>query len=219
MIIFAAKNLEKNKGIVNELNVFPVPDGDTGTNMALTIQFAAKEVAKLQSDSLSKIADVASSGSLMGARGNSGVILSQLFRGFAKACKNKKQLNIKDLSVALQSGADMAYKAVMKPTEGTILTIAREAGQYAMKNSKEQDNITIDTFIKQVINHSKEVLEQTPEMLTVLKEAGVVDAGGMGLIYIMEGAYKAIFEEDIIVSHKEIESTAGKELGNITTAD
>jgi len=219
MIIFAAKNLENNKGIVNELNVFPVPDGDTGTNMALTIQFAAKEVAKLNSDSLTKIADAASSGSLMGARGNSGVILSQLFRGFAKACKNKEQLNIKDLSFAIQSGANMAYKAVMKPTEGTILTIAREAGQYAMKNSKEQDNITIDTFIKQVINHSKEVLEQTPEMLTVLKEAGVVDAGGMGLIYIMEGAYKAIFEEDIIVSHKEIESTAGKELGNITTAD
>lgn len=218
MIIFAAKNLENNKGIVNELNVFPVPDGDTGTNMALTIQFAAKEVAKLNSDSLTKIADAASSGSLMGARGNSGVILSQLFRGFAKACKNKEQLNIKDLSFAIQSGANMAYKAVMKPTEGTILTIAREAGQYAMKNSKEQDNITIDTFIKQVINHSKEVLEQTPEMLTVLKEAGVVDAGGMGLIYIMEGAYKAIFEEDIIVSHKEIESTAGKELGNITTA-
>lgn len=219
MIIFAAKNLENNKGIVNELNVFPVPDGDTGTNMTLTIQFAAKEVAKLNSDSLTKIADAASSGSLMGARGNSGVILSQLFRGFAKACKNKEQLNIKDLSFAIQSGANMAYKAVMKPTEGTILTIAREAGQYAMKNSKEQDNITIDTFIKQVINHSKEVLEQTPEMLTVLKEAGVVDAGGMGLIYIMEGAYKAIFEEDIIVSHKEIESTAGKELGNITTAD
>ena len=219
MIIFAAKNLENNKGIVNELNVLPVPDGDTGTNMALTIQFAAKEVAKLNSDSLTKIADAASSGSLMGARGNSGVILSQLFRGFAKACKNKEQLNIKDLSFAIQSGANMAYKAVMKPTEGTILTIAREAGQYAMKNSKEQDNITIDTFIKQVINHSKEVLEQTPEMLTVLKEAGVVDAGGMGLIYIMEGAYKAIFEEDIIVSHKEIESTAGKELGNITTAD
>ena len=164
--------MENNKGIVNELNVFPVPDGDTGTNMALTIQFAAKEVAKLNSDSLTKIADAASSGSLMGARGNSGVILSQLFR-FAKACKNKEQLNIKDLSFAIQSGANMAYKAVMKPTEGTILTIAREAGQYAMKNSKEQDNITIDTFIKQVINHSKEVLEQTPEMLTVLKEAGV----------------------------------------------
>src|SRR5690554_5458894 len=141
MIIFAAKNLENNKNIVNDLNVFPVPDGDTGTNMALTIQFAAKEVTKLQSDELSKIADAASSGSLMGARGNSGVILSQLFRGFAKACKNKNNLNAKDLSLALQSGADMAYKAVMKPTEGTILTVAREGANYAQNHYAEHDSL------------------------------------------------------------------------------
>ncbi len=219
MIIFAANNLENNKGIVNELNVFPVPDGDTGTNMALTIQFAAKEVAKLNNDSLSKVADAASSGSLMGARGNSGVILSQLFRGFAKACKHKEQLNINDLSIAFQSGADMAYKAVMKPTEGTILTIAREAGQYAIENSKDYVNITMDTFLQQVINHCKMVLEQTPEMLPVLKDAGVVDAGGKGLIYIMEGAYKAFFEDEITIENNEKHPSAGRETGVITGVD
>lgn len=223
MIIYAANNLEKNKTIVNELNVFPVPDGDTGTNMALTIQFAAKEVAKLQSDSLSKIVDVASSGSLMGARGNSGVILSQLFRGFAKACKNKNHLNIKDLSVALQSGADMAYKAVMKPTEGTILTVARSGADYAVQNSEENSNISMELFLEKVIQHSKEILDQTPNMLPVLKEAGVVDAGGKGLIYIMEGAYKAIFDEDIIIEDKVISIQADETTqivkGDIPTSD
>ena len=197
MIIFAAKNLENNKKIVNDLNVFPVPDGDTGTNMALTIQFAAKEVAKLQNDNLSKIADAASSGSLMGARGNSGVILSQLFRGFAKACKNKNQLNIKDLSFALQSGANMAYKAVMKPTEGTILTVAREGAHYAVQNSESFKDISMELFLEKVIQQSKVILKQTPDMLPVLKEAGVVDAGGKGLIYILEGAYKAFFQDEI----------------------
>lgn len=197
MIIFAAKNLENNKKIVNDLNVFPVPDGDTGTNMALTIQFAAKEVAKLQNDNLSKIADAASSGSLMGARGNSGVILSQLFRGFAKACKNKNQLNIKDLSFALQSGANMAYKAVMKPTEGTILTVAREGAHYAVQNSESCKDISMELFLEKVIQQSKVILKQTPDMLPVLKEAGVVDAGGKGLIYILEGAYKAFFQDEI----------------------
>jgi hypothetical protein len=222
MIIFAAKNLENNKREVNDLNVFPVPDGDTGTNMALTIQFAAKEVAKLQNNSLSKIADAASSGSLMGARGNSGVILSQLFRGFAKACKNKNYLNIQDLSFALQSGSDMAYKAVMKPTEGTILTVARESAHYAVENSKDSENISMELFLKKVIQHSKEILEQTPNMLPVLKEAGVVDAGGKGLIYILEGAYKALFEKDILIEDTELLMKADenqKSKGDISTAD
>lgn len=190
MILFAAKNLENNKKIVNDLNVFPVPDGDTGTNMALTIQFAAKEVSKLQSNDLSKVADAASSGSLMGARGNSGVILSQLFRGFAKACKNKNILDIKDLSIALQSGAEMAYKAVMKPTEGTMLTVAREGAKYALDNYTKHE--TLEAFLEGVIHQCNSTLKQTPNMLPVLKEAGVVDAGGKGLIYILEGAYKAL---------------------------
>lgn len=203
MIIFGAKNLENNKKIVNELNVFPVPDGDTGTNMALTIQFAAKEVTNLQDTSLSKIADAASSGSLMGARGNSGVILSQLFRGFAKSCKNKEQLNMQDLSFAFQSGADMAYKAVMKPTEGTILTVAREGAKFAIESLESSKNISIKTFLDKVIQHSKKILEQTPDMLPVLKEAGVVDAGGKGLIYILEGAYKAFSQDEILVENQE----------------
>lgn len=195
MILFAAQNLENNKHIVNDLNVFPVPDGDTGTNMALTIQLAAKEAFQVKSDNLFKIVDAAANGSLMGARGNSGVILSQLFRGFAQGCKDKETLNLKDLSGALQSSADMAYKAVMKPTEGTILTIAREVSKFATQNVENFNSF--EKFIENIIEHGNDTLSHTPDMLTVLKEAGVVDAGGKGLMYILEGAYRAFFEEDI----------------------
>jgi len=218
MILFAAKNLENNKKIVNDLNVFPVPDGDTGTNMALTIQFAAKEVSKLQSNDLSKVADAASSGSLMGARGNSGVILSQLFRGFAKACKNKNILDIKDLSIALQSGAEMAYKAVMKPTEGTMLTVAREGAKYALDNYTKHE--TLEAFLEGVIHQCNSTLKQTPNMLPVLKEAGVVDAGGKGLIYILEGAYKALFEQDIAdIGIEQYDQGSAVNMQELSTAD
>lgn len=205
MILYAAKNLENNKQLVNDLNVFPVPDGDTGTNMSLTIQFAAKEIAKLPDNNLYKIADAASKGSLMGARGNSGVILSQLFRGFAKGCKGKETLDVHSLSEALKSGADMAYKAVMKPTEGTILTVARESADYAIKNAKNYKDM--DIFINKIIDWANITLSKTPDMLSVLKEAGVVDAGGKGLVLILEGAYKALFEDDFITEeeHTNIE--------------
>ncbi|WP_306811095.1 DAK2 domain-containing protein [Irregularibacter muris] len=221
MIIFAANNLENNKDIVNDLNVFPVPDGDTGTNMSLTIQFAAKEVSEVATNSLEKIADAASRGSLMGARGNSGVILSQLFRGFAKACKDKEVLDIHDFSMALKSGSDMAYKAVMKPTEGTILTVARESASYAMHNTKNFK--TLDVFIEKIIEWANITLDKTPNMLPVLKEAGVVDAGGKGLIYIFEGAYKALFgndlEVDIKSSPEKHDKTHAPGKSHISTAD
>lgn len=218
MILFGAQNLENNKHIVNDLNVFPVPDGDTGTNMALTIQFAAKEVSQVKSDNLSKIMDAAANGSLMGARGNSGVILSQLFRGFAKGCKDKKMLGLKDLSEALQSGTDMAYKAVMKPTEGTILTVAKETSKFAIQNAENFDSL--EKFIENIIEQGNHTLSKTPDMLPVLQEAGVVDAGGKGLMCILEGVYRALFEEDIEIEQNisSIQSqNTNKE--NISTSD
>lgn len=202
MIISAAQSLEANKEIVNALNVFPVPDGDTGTNMSLTMQSASKEVKGTNSDLLEDIANAAANGSLMGARGNSGVILSQLFRGFAKGVKGKKEINTKDIAEALKSAADTAYKAVMKPIEGTILTVARESAEAALiVASKEKD---IVTFIEKVIKYAEKSLDRTPELLKVLKDAGVVDSGGKGLVYIYLGALGAItgnmpvVEEDIV---------------------
>ncbi|RBP41115.1 hypothetical protein DFR81_11111 [Garciella nitratireducens] len=200
MIFFAAQNLENNKEFVNNLNVFPVPDGDTGTNMALTIQFAVKEISNINTNELSKIIDTGANGSLMGARGNSGVILSQLFRGFAKECKNKEILKLKDFAQALQSGTDMAYKAVMKPTEGTILTITREVSKFAVENVEKFQSL--ETFLEKIIEYGNKVLSETPNMLSVLKEAGVVDAGGKGFMYILEGAYKAFFEENFKESER-----------------
>lgn len=190
MVINAANNLETNKKIVDDLNVFPVPDGDTGTNMSLTIQYAANQLSQIDSDNLSEVAQIASSGALMGARGNSGVILSQLFRGFAKGCKDKKHLSIEDICFALKESSDMAYKAVMKPTEGTILTVARKMAEFAMENGFGYEKI--DELLFDMIKHGQEVLEDTPNMLPVLKEAGVVDAGGKGLLYIVEGAYEVL---------------------------
>lgn len=190
MLKEAAVNLEANKKTVDDLNVFPVPDGDTGTNMSLTLRYAAQEISDHLEGSLSDMTSIASSGALMGARGNSGVILSQLLRGFAKACKGKKELSLEDVSIALQSASDMAYKAVMKPTEGTILTVAREMSSFAMSNHTKYESVEL--FLPDIIAWGKETLDKTPEMLPVLKEAGVVDAGGMGLIYIMEGALNGL---------------------------
>ncbi|ABW18984.1 Dak phosphatase [Alkaliphilus oremlandii OhILAs] len=190
MILSGAQNLETNKEIVNALNVFPVPDGDTGTNMSLTMQSAAKEVKSAKSDLLEDIANAAANGSLMGARGNSGVILSQLFRGFAKGVKGKKEVNTKDLAEALKSGADTAYKAVMKPIEGTILTVARESAEAALIIANKEKDIV--RFLEKVIKYADRSLERTPELLKVLKDAGVVDSGGKGLLYIYLGALGAL---------------------------
>lgn len=190
MIISGANNLENNKGPVNALNVFPVPDGDTGTNMSLTMQLAVKEIKAVKDIEVHSVASAAANGSLMGARGNSGVILSQIWRGFAKALKNQKSMDVKALADALMEGSNTAYKAIMKPTEGTILTVIRETAEYAIRISDNfRDNVL---FMEEIIQKANTVLGKTPEMLPVLKNAGVVDAGGKGLIYILEGMYQAL---------------------------
>lgn len=205
-LIGAAKFLEDNKEEVNSLNVFPVPDGDTGTNMSLTVNSAIKQGLNIDEESVSKIALATSHGSLMGARGNSGVILSQLFRGFANGLNGKDTAETTVLADAFKQAADTAYKAVMKPTEGTILTVARECGDYALSICKEEKDILV--FLKKVIEHGKIVLDKTPDMLPVLKQAGVVDAGGKGLIYVLTGAYNAlsgIDEIEVILQEKKTE--------------
>ncbi|MBW4828640.1 MAG: DAK2 domain-containing protein [Clostridiaceae bacterium] len=192
--IGAANYLEENKEDVNALNVFPVPDGDTGTNMSLTVQSAIKQILELEEDStISQVAKSASSGSLMGARGNSGVILSQLFRGFASGLEKKEEATTVDLAESFKLAADMAYKAVMKPTEGTILTVARECAEYALDLAGKEKDIII--FISKVIEHGNKSLDNTPNLLPVLKQAGVVDAGGKGLIVILTGAFRALTSE------------------------
>lgn len=186
----AAKFLEDTKEEVNSLNVFPVPDGDTGTNMSLTMKSALKQGLAVEGNSVSKVALAASQGSLMGARGNSGVILSQLFRGFAVGLEGKDTVDTKTLAKALKQAADTAYKAVMKPTEGTILTVARECGEYALSNYKTEKDILV--FLKKIIEYGDIVLSKTPDMLPVLKQAGVVDAGGKGYLYVLIGGYNAL---------------------------
>ncbi|MDD4692109.1 DAK2 domain-containing protein [Eubacterium aggregans] len=195
MFEYGAKNLEINKKTVDELNVFPVPDGDTGTNMSLTFSHAVGELAKLDSMHLYSVAKTASSGALIGARGNSGVILSQLLRGVADGCKDKDSLDVFGAAKVIRAAADAAYKAVMKPTEGTILTVAREMAEFAMDHHDEYRDI--DLFLKDVITQGKDALSRTPDMLPVLKEAGVVDAGGQGLIFIMEGGYLALTNQEL----------------------
>ncbi len=196
MFLSGANNLENNKGIVNSLNVFPVPDGDTGTNMSLTMHLAVKEIIAVKSIEIQSVANAAANGSLMGARGNSGVILSQIWRGFAKALKNQKSMDAGLLANALMEGSNTAYKAIMKPTEGTILTVIRETAEYAMKVSDNfQDNVL---FLEEIIEKANNVLRRTPEMLQVLKNAGVVDAGGKGLIYIFEGMYQYLKTGEMI---------------------
>ena len=188
--IAATACLDKNKEEVNALNVFPVPDGDTGTNMSLTMKSSVKQILDLEEYSAGKVAMAASTGSLMGARGNSGVILSQLFRGFANGLNNMDVVNTVDLANAFKLAADTAYKAVMKPTEGTILTVARGCADYSVKIAKDEKDVVV--FMEKVITHGNEVLNKTPEMLPVLKQAGVVDAGGKGLMYVLIGALNGI---------------------------
>ena len=195
MFLAGAGNIEAQKEYINELNVFPVPDGDTGTNMSLTIMAAAKEVAALENTDMETLAKAISSGSLRGARGNSGVILSQLFRGFTKAIRDTKEIDVLTLAAACEKAKETAYKAVMKPKEGTILTVARGIADKALELAETVDDL--EEFIPQVIAHAEEVLAQTPEMLPVLKEAGVVDSGGQGLIEVLKGAYDAFLGKEI----------------------
>lgn len=197
MFLAGAKNLESKKEWINELNVFPVPDGDTGTNMTLTIMSAAREVAALEKVSMETLAKAISSGSLRGARGNSGVILSQLFRGFCKAIRDQKEIDVELLTVALQKAVETAYKAVMKPKEGTILTVARGLADRAIELLEENPEISMEEFIGGSIEYADQVLERTPEMLPVLKEAGVVDSGGQGLMQILKGAYDAFLGKEV----------------------
>jgi len=194
-VLAAAKNLEAKKEWINELNVFPVPDGDTGTNMTMTIMAAAKEVAAIEEPSMAAIAKSLSSGSLRGARGNSGVILSQLFRGFTKEISSCDEITVTILSNAFTRASETAYKAVMKPKEGTILTVARGMAEKAVELAAETDDIA--EFLEKVIAHGDYVLSQTPEMLPVLKQAGVVDSGGQGLMEVMKGGLDGILGRGI----------------------
>ena len=185
-----AKGLAAKKEWINELNVFPVPDGDTGTNMTLTIMAAAKEVAGLENPSMDQLAKAISSGSLRGARGNSGVILSQLLRGFTKEIKTVDEIDVTTLANAMMRGTETAYKAVMKPKEGTILTVAKGMADKALEMAVETDDI--EEFAKAVIEEGDRVLNLTPEMLPVLKQAGVVDSGGQGLMQVIKGAFDGL---------------------------
>ena len=188
--IAGAYNLERNKDYINELNVFPVPDGDTGSNMSLTIMAAAREVSALENPSMDELSKKISSGSLRGARGNSGLILSQLLRGFCKEIKGKKQITVSVLADGFVRAVETAYKAVMKPKEGTILTVAKGVAEKAVELS-EMD-MDFETLGQEILDHGNEVLKQTPELLPVLKEAGVVDSGGQGLMEFLTGAYNGL---------------------------
>lgn len=194
-VLAAAKGLEAKKEWINELNVFPVPDGDTGTNMTMTIMAAAREVAAIENPTMESIAKALSSGSLRGARGNSGVILSQLFRGFTKEIKDSSEITVTGLANAFTRATETAYKAVMKPKEGTILTVAKGMAEKAVDLATQTDDV-ID-FLTQVIEEGDYVLSQTPEMLPVLKQAGVVDSGGQGLMQVMKGGLDGLLGRGI----------------------
>ncbi|MEG2059078.1 MAG: DAK2 domain-containing protein [Lachnospiraceae bacterium] len=195
MFLAGAKNLESKKEWINELNVFPVPDGDTGTNMCMTIMSAAKEISAIEDLNMVSISKAISSGSLRGARGNSGVILSQLFRGFTKVISNHEEIDVLTLSEAFQKGVETAYKAVMKPKEGTILTVARGVADKALDLIGEVDDMEV--FLAKIIEEAEEVLSKTPDLLPVLKQAGVVDSGGQGLVEVLKGAFDAYLGKEI----------------------
>lgn len=217
-----AKRIEANKEYINELNVFPVPDGDTGTNMSLTIMSAAKDVSVLENPSMEQVCKAISSGSLRGARGNSGVILSQLFRGFTKELREHNEISVAVLAAAYERAVETAYKAVMKPKEGTILTVARGGAERAKQLFQEGEE-DILVFAEEVTAHMKEVLDITPELLPVLKEAGVVDSGGQGLLTVMEGILDALNGKEVdftLEAPKTAEKAAvGAANDSISTAD
>lgn len=223
MFMAGAQNLESQKEYINELNVFPVPDGDTGTNMTMTIMSAYKELASLDNPDMKAVCKSVSSGSLRGARGNSGVILSQLIRGFTKVAQDNKELDVNILTDAISSSVATAYKAVMKPKEGTILTVASGASKKASE-LKESGCTDVSEFIKEVIEYADEVLSKTPEMLPVLKQAGVVDSGGQGLMTVLHGAYDAYLGKEINLNfvpaktgNREKVSAAG--MDNLSTSE
>ena len=195
MFLAGAKNLEAKKEWINELNVFPVPDGDTGTNMSMTIMSAAKAVSELENPTMKELAKAISSGSLRGARGNSGVILSQLLRGFTKEIKKAEEVDVQVLTKAFEHAVASAYKAVMKPKEGTILTVARAGSEKALQICDGTENII--ELVNSVVLYMRDVLDMTPDMLPVLKEAGVVDSGGEGLLTILEGAYDCLLGKNV----------------------
>lgn len=207
MFLAGAKNLEAKKEWINELNVFPVPDGDTGTNMSMTIMSAAKAVSELENPTMKELAKAISSGSLRGARGNSGVILSQLFRGFTKVIAEYDELDVVILTEAMQKAVETAYKAVMKPKEGTILTVAKGAANKALELCDDTDDIVF--FVDEVIKEADHVLSKTPDMLPVLKQAGVVDSGGQGLVQVLKGGYDSLIGKEIDYSIEGSTASAG----------
>ena len=210
MFLAGAKNLEVKKEWINELNVFPVPDGDTGTNMTLTIMSAAKEVVNLQDEDMMTICKAISSGSLRGARGNSGVILSQLFRGFTKTIREYEEIDIPTLATATEKAVESAYKAVMKPKEGTILTVAKGMADKARELAEEGCD-DMELYFRQIIEYGDEVLAKTPDMLPVLKQAGVVDSGGQGLMQVMKGAFDAFLGKEIDFTLEASKESSAKE--------
>jgi len=224
IFLSGAYNINNNKEYINELNVFPVPDGDTGTNMSLTIMAAAAEVKAITNPTIDTVAKAISGGSLRGARGNSGVILSQLFRGFCKDIKGKTELDISDLATGFSRGVETAYKAVMKPKEGTILTVAKGIADQAAMCAVEGEDLL--EFADSIIAYGEEVLAKTPDLLPVLKEAGVVDSGGQGLIEVLKGIVSALKGNDIElvdssanVAAKPAAAKTGSGNDNISTAD
>ncbi|QUH27423.1 DAK2 domain-containing protein [Vallitalea guaymasensis] len=222
MFVSGAKHLESKKAYVDKLNVFPVPDGDTGTNMSLTILSAAKEVSNSNYNNMKEVAGAISSGSLRGARGNSGVILSQLLRGFSKVIAEHDKIDTLILAKSFQKGVETAYRAVMKPKEGTILTVARETAERAAMLAIDSNDI--EFVIRESINYAKEVLEKTPDMLDVLKQAGVVDAGGQGLLYIFEGAFMSLqageeLDFDVVTDIDTDDEVDNSNLAKIPTED
>lgn len=215
MFLAGANRLEAKKEWINELNVFPVPDGDTGTNMTLTIMSASKEVAGLTDITMESLSKAISSGSLRGARGNSGVILSQLFRGFTKIIKEQNEIDAVILANAMQKATETAYKAVMKPKEGTILTVAKGAADKAAEMAAATDDLS--EIISAVIEHAEMVLSKTPDMLPVLKQAGVVDSGGQGLLEVLKGGYDAFLGKDVDVSYTDAAAVKRAEAGTTGT--
>lgn len=215
MFLAGAQNIEAKKEYINELNVFPVPDGDTGTNMSLTIMAAAKEVTALECPDMKDLAKAISSGSLRGARGNSGVILSQLLRGFTKSIREEKEIDVLGFAAACSRARDTAYKAVMKPKEGTILTVASGIAEKAAEMANETDDLEV--FFPKVLEYAEEVLAKTPEMLPVLKEAGVVDSGGQGLLEVLKGAYDAFQGKE--VDYSAIKPSAGVTVTKVNAED
>ncbi len=210
MVRGGAENLRANAQVVNDLNVFPIPDGDTGDNMSLTMEGGNAALRGVASTALSFIADKFANGALLGARGNSGVILSQFFAGVAKGLCNVERADASAMAKAFQSGVKQAYEAVLTPTEGTILTVAREATEYAVENLKE--NTSLEEFFANILRGMNESLKHTPELLPILKESGVIDSGGAGLVYILEGMYK-------ILRGEQVESTAAPEAPQAATVD